>query len=114
MKVFVLASALTGLASAAPSALASVYYEQWWDPGCNGRALLGGTLTQGFCTVVEDFPGQSVKLTLNNPCPAGTTPQVTVSSSNDCDNGPVDWTFGATGECIDVSIQPSAIHLNCV
>ncbi|KAH0492101.1 hypothetical protein TgHK011_007068 [Trichoderma gracile] len=114
MKVFVLAFALAGLAAAAPSAIASVSYEQWWDPGCEGRALLGGNLAQGYCTRVESFPGQSVKITLTNPCPEGTTAQITVSSSDDCDNGPIGWTFGATGECIDVAIQPSAMHMNCV
>ncbi|KAL7810251.1 hypothetical protein V8C44DRAFT_332728 [Trichoderma aethiopicum] len=114
MKVFALAFALVGLASAAPSAIATVEYEQWWDPGCQGRALLGGTLAQGYCVRTENFPGQSVKLTVTSPCPEGTSPQVTVSSSDDCDNGPIDWTFGATGECIDVAIQPISFHLNCV
>ncbi|KAL7933147.1 hypothetical protein V8C35DRAFT_305057 [Trichoderma chlorosporum] len=105
---------LAGLASAAPSALAGVYYSQWWEAGCNGQALLSGSLTQGFCTIVESFPGLSVKLTQTSPCPAGTSPQITISTTNDCDNDQPDWTFAATGECIDISIDPSAIHLNCV
>ncbi|KAJ4863333.1 hypothetical protein T069G_04287 [Trichoderma breve] len=110
----VIVSALVGLASAAPSALAGVNYNQWWDAGCNGRALLGGSLTQGFCTIVESFPGASIKLTPTSPCPEGTSPQVTISTTNDCDNDEPDWTFIATDECVNVTIQPSAIHLNCV
>ncbi|UKZ74936.1 hypothetical protein TrVFT333_002606 [Trichoderma virens FT-333] len=114
MKVTILLSALAGLASAAPSALAGAYYEQWWDEGCNGRALLGGSLTQGYCTIFEDFPGKSIKITQTNPCPIGTSPQITISSTNDCNNDQPDWTFAATSVCINVSIQPSAVHLNCV
>ncbi|KAL7904841.1 hypothetical protein GGI35DRAFT_462034 [Trichoderma velutinum] len=113
MKVTIL-SALVGLASAAPSALAGVDYAQWFTADCSGRAFLTGSLTQGFCTIFESFPGSSIKLTQTSPCPAGTSPQVTVSTTNDCDNDQPDWTFIATGECIDVSITPSAIHLNCV
>ncbi|RFU78636.1 hypothetical protein TARUN_3606 [Trichoderma arundinaceum] len=113
MKVIVLASTLVALASSAATALGGVEYLQWWDAGCNGRALLSGGLTQGFCTVFENFPGQSIKLTQTSPCPAGTSAVITVSSTNNCDAEP-DWTFEATGECLDVSIQPQAIHLNCV
>lgn len=113
-QVVILASTIVGLASAAATTVGSVFYEQWWFPGCNDRALLSGTLTDGFCTIVENFPGQSVKLTQTSPCPAGTSAKITVSSTNDCDNDQPDWTFDATGECIDVDIQPQAFHLNCV
>ncbi|KAL7925974.1 hypothetical protein ACQKWADRAFT_318546 [Trichoderma austrokoningii] len=109
----IFSSALAGLASAATTPLASVGYQQWFDSGCPGRVLMGGSLTQGFCTVFENFPGQSILLTLTTPCPAGTSPQVTVSTTNDCDSQP-DWTFDTFGECIEVPIQPQAIHLNCV
>ncbi|KAL7949327.1 hypothetical protein V8C42DRAFT_310604 [Trichoderma barbatum] len=113
MKVTIIA-ALAGLASAAPSAIAAVDYEQWWDAGCNGRALLTGSLAQGFCTRFESFPGQSVRITQTSPCPAGTSPQITISTTSDCENDQPDWTFAATGECIDVSLTPSAMHLFCV
>ncbi|KAM0485498.1 hypothetical protein ACHAPX_001485 [Trichoderma viride] len=113
MKVIILSSALAGLASAATTALAGVNYEQWFQSGCPGRAFLSGSLTDGFCTVFENFPGQSILLTQTSPCPAGTSPQITVSTTNDCDSQP-DWTFDTVGECIEVSIVPQAVHLNCV
>ncbi|KAL7957796.1 hypothetical protein V8C34DRAFT_284410 [Trichoderma compactum] len=114
MKAIIL-SALVGMASASPQALASVFYNQWLGAGCEGQALLGATLTQGSCTGVESFPSASIKLTTRTPCPAGTSPQVALSSvANDCDNDQPDWTFIATGQCLNVAIQPSTITLNCV
>ncbi|KAL7893026.1 hypothetical protein HDV63DRAFT_385920 [Trichoderma sp. SZMC 28014] len=114
MKVIVLSAALGGLASAAATTTyGSVEYQQWGAAGCASELILQGDLTDGFCTVFENFPGQSIFLTQLTPCPAGTTAQVTVSTTNDCDSPP-DFTFDTIGECIEVSITPQAIHLNCV
>ncbi|PTB41132.1 uncharacterized protein TrAFT101_006277 [Trichoderma asperellum] len=113
MKIFYISSFLAGLTSAATTTLGSIYYEQWFNSDCSGQAFLTGSLTDGFCTVFENFPGESILLTQTTPCPAGTSPQITVSTTNDCDSQP-DWTFDTIGHCIEVSIQPQAIHLNCV
>ncbi|KAK5993991.1 hypothetical protein PT974_07430 [Cladobotryum mycophilum] len=117
MKAVLVASALLGLSSAATIVKAGVHYEEWFTEDCAGKPFSWFDLIDGSCSAIEQFPVKSIKLTPTNPCPAGTSFQVRIStqdSSTGCDDKNPAGIYVASGSCINVSYWPATFQAKCI